>query len=241
MTEYTIQGRTVTIPVRIRRARSWFATFAVPFDATRALIAYSGLVPASPWPGRALCSLAFVDYLDGDLDPYHEFAVAILVAEPGGSGRKPAGAFIHQLPVDQSFTCEAGRTMWGFPKFIADIDITTPAPLGRAAGSGRVVLAHDGEWVLSMSIAGGLPLPARDTTLDAFSAADGVLRRTRWRLDGDGSRLRPGGARVELGDHPIATELRTLGFPRRAMMSGSIPDVRMEFAAAEAVPRSSGR
>jgi len=235
VTSFAIQGRTVTVPVRIRRARSWFATFAVPFDATRDLIAYSGLVPASPWPGNALCSLAFVEYLDGDLDPYDEFAVAILVAEPGGSGRRPAGAFIHQLPVDQTFTCDAGRTMWGFPKFIADIDIATPAPRGRSAGSGRVTLAHDGEWVLSMSIAGGVPLPSRDTALDAFSCADGVLRRTRWSLDGDGSRMRPGGARVELGEHPIAKELRSLGFPRRALMSGSIPDVRMEFAAAEVV------
>jgi hypothetical protein len=47
--------------------------------------------------------------------------------------------------------------------------------------------------------------------------------------------MRPGGARVELGDHLIADELRALGFPRRALMSGSIPDVRMEFAAAEVV------
>ena len=135
-TQYTIQGRTVSIPVEIRRARSWFATFAVPFAAARNLVAYSGLVPASPLPGRAFCSLAFVDYADGDLDPYHEFAVAILVCEPGSAGRKPAGAFIHQLPVDQSFTCEAGREMWGFPKFIADIEIRS-----GARGKGQCTLA----------------------------------------------------------------------------------------------------
>jgi len=228
--EYTIQGRTVSIPVEVRNARSWFATFAVPYDATRALIAYSGLVPASPVGGRALCSLAFVDYLDGDLDPYHEVAVAILVREPGSTSRRPAGAFIHQLPVDQTFTRDAGRTMWGFPKFVADIDITVGS---RGAASARLI--HDGDFVLGLRMGAGVPMPSRGTALDAFSHCDGVLRRTRWSLHGSGSRGRPGGCRVELGDHPIAKELRGLGFPRRALMSGSMANVRMEFAAAEVV------
>lgn len=228
--EYTIQGRAVSIPVEVRDARSWFATFAVPFDAAQALIEHSGLVPASPLPGRALCSLAFVDYLDGDLDPYHEVAVAILVREPGAASRKPAGAFIHQLPVDQTFTCEAGRTIWGFPKFIAEIDITV-----GARGAASATLTHEGEGVLGLRIGSGLPMPSRGTALDAFSYRDGVLRRTRWSLHGSGSRARPGGASVVLGDHPIAKELRGLGFPRHALMSGSLTNVRMEFAAAEVV------
>jgi len=234
--EYTIQGRTVSIPVEVRHATSWFATFAVPLDAATALIEYSGLTPVAPIPGRALCSLAFVDYTDGDLDPYHEVAVAILVGEPGTTGRKPAGAFIHQLPVDQSFTCEAGRTMWGFPKFVADIRIDP----GRH-GAARAILSHDGDHILTLRIRGGLPLPSRGTALDAFSHRDGVLRRTRWSLAGTGSRMRPGGATVQLGDHPIAQELRGLGFPRHALMSGSLTNVRMEFAAAEVVgDRSEG-
>jgi Acetoacetate decarboxylase (ADC) len=228
--EYTIQGRTVSIPVEVRDAQSWFATFAVPLDAAQALIEYSGLVPASPLPGRALCSLAFVDYADGDLDPYHEVAVAILVREPGSTSRKPAGAFIHQLPVDQSFTCEAGRSMWGFPKFLADIDIRA-----GARGAARATLSHEGERVFALRIGAAPPLLSRGTALDAFSHRDGVLRRTRWSLHGEGSRMRPGGAHVELGEHPMAKELRGLGFPRRALMSGSLTHVRMEFAAAEVV------
>jgi hypothetical protein len=43
---------------------------------------------------------------------------------------------------------------------------------------------------------------------------------------------------VTLGDHPIADELRALGLPRRALMSGTLRDVRMEFGAAEVVDRS---
>jgi hypothetical protein len=164
------------------------------------------------------------------LDPYHEIVVAVLVVEPGSTRRKPAGAFIHQLPVDQSFTCEAGRTMWGFPKFLADIDIQS-----RSHGAARATLTHEGRRVLNLSLGAAVPVPTRGRALDAFSHRDGVLRRTRWSLRGAGARMRPGGAAVELGDHPLADELRGLGFPRRALMSGSMENVRMEFAAAEVV------
>ena len=33
--------------------------------------------------------------------------------------------YIHRLPVDQSFTCAAGRGIWGFPKTVERIDFAT--------------------------------------------------------------------------------------------------------------------
>ena len=91
--------------------------------------------------------------------------------------------------------------MWGFPKFIADIDIHGPA---RPRRRGVARSTHDGDRVLTLSIGAGRAGAVAGTALDAFSYRDGVLRRTRWSLHGRGSRMRPGGARVELGDHPIA-------------------------------------
>lgn len=222
---YRVDGREVTIPVRVRDARSWFATFLVPRRSARSLIAYSGLEPAPTAPSRALVSLAFVRYVDGDLDPYHEIAVAVLVRPPDARGRRDVGAFIHRLPVDQPFTCSAGREIWGFPKFVADIAIVED----HAA---RATLRVDDVEVLRMSVARGLPMPTRDVALAAYSWRDGVRRRTTWTLEGEGSRGRPGGVRIVLGPpgcHPIADELRALGFPRRALMSGSMRRVRMSF------------
>ena len=34
-----------------------------------------------------------------------------------------------------------------------------------------------------------------------------------------GLRVRPGGAKLRLGDHPYAKELASLGLPKRAMVS----------------------
>lgn len=235
-TRYTIQGHEVTIPVEVRDASASMASFLVPAAAAQDLIASSGLDVAEPLPGRAVCSLAFMRYLDGDLGPYHELAVAFLVRhrgmEPASALTKSAeiargfiGAFIHQLPVNQEFTLEAGRGIWGFPKFLADIDIDSAGPVARCD------LRHDGEHVLSLSIRRGVTMPARGSSVDAYSCADGVLRRTAWSMEPSGVRGRPGGAELTLGDHPIAKELRSLGLPRRATFSSTIDHVRMHFQA----------
>lgn len=50
-----------------------------------------------------------------------------------------------------------------------------------------------------------------------------------------GVRTRTGGAELHLGSHPIADELRSLGLPRRALMTTTIPDLRMRFGDAAAV------
>ena len=249
MTTFEILGRTVTIPVEVRTARSWFASFAVPAARVAELVGPAGLEPARLPGGRAMLSLAFVRYEDGDLDPYREIAVAFLVADP--TAPKQKGAFIHRLPVDQEFTCAAGRDIWGFPKFVTPIEITEgTSARTRSAGGGRgrqrpsgneelradrAVLSVDGRMALTITQRRGVPAPMRSTAIDAFSFRDGVLRRTRWELRGSGSRLRPGGVRVELGTGEIADELRSLGLPKRALMSGCIREVAMTFQAAEVV------
>lgn len=233
---YTIQGQEIRIPVEVRDASASMASFLVPAPAAQDLIGSSGLDVAEPFPGRAVCSLAFMRYLDGDLGPYHEFAVAFLVRhkgmEPASAFTKSAevargfmGAFIHQLPVNQEFTLEAGRGIWGFPKFLADIDIDRAGPVARCD------LRHDGEHVLSLSIRRGVTMPARGSSVDAYSHADGVLRRTAWSMQPTGVRGRPTGAELTLGDHPMAKELRGLGLPRRAAFSSTIEHVRMQFQA----------
>ena len=237
---YRIQGHDVTIPVEVRDASSHMASFLVPAPAAQDLIGYSGLEVAEPLPGRAVCTLAFMCYLDSDLGPYHEFAVAFLVRhkgmDPASAFTKSAevargflGAFIHQLPVNQKFTLEAGRGIWGFPKFLADIDLDVVGPLARCT------LRHDGDFVLSLAIRPGVPIPTRGSGVDAYSHADGVLRRTAWSMQARGTRARPGGARLALGDLPIAKELRALGLPRRAVFSATIDHLRMQFQAPDEV------
>src|SRR5687767_8162784 len=147
-TAYEIQGRTLTFPIEVRAADSWAAQFLVPAKAAQAIVEPTGLEVAQPLPGRAMLNIAFVDYRDADLDAYHELAIAFLVRPDHAVGgttldrmrefiRGEIGVYIHHLPVTQEFTLQAGQDIWGYPKFLADIDI--------AENGGRVtcILSHE--------------------------------------------------------------------------------------------------
>ena len=176
ITSYEILGRTVSIPVEVRRARSWFASFAVPADRVATIVAPAGLAPATLPGGRAMLSLAFVRYDDGDLDPYREIAVAFLVSDPEQPKNK--GAYIHRLPVDQEFTCAAGRDIWGFPKFV------TPIEINEELRADRAILTVDGRMALTITQRRG---PSRADALDRGRRVLVPRRRpaaTSWELRG---------------------------------------------------------
>ena len=191
-------------------------------------------------------ALAVCRYDDTDLDAYHEVAVSFVVrphdAPPLASAAQRTreffagaiGAYIHRLPVDQEFTCAAGRDIWGFPKWVTTIDIDQPAAPSPGTGT-TVRLVDGGVHVLSLTVAAGgrLHLPAQAPP--SYSFADGVLRRTLWTTSSEGTTGRVGGATLVLGDHPMADELRSLGLPKRALFSSSAAQMRASFGAAEIV------
>lgn len=234
MASHLIQGRTVTMPVRIRDATVCSAMYPVRADAARAVIAYSGLDVAEIFPGKGICVLVFVDYRDGDLDAYHEFGVAFLTRPPGSSGSvglselRHAGAFIHWLPVDQGFTLEAGRSIWGFPKELAGIDLRLGSPYKRC------IVRKDGRLVLDLLIKPGFPVPpgGARAPMTAYTHRDGVTSRIPATMSASGTRIRPGGALIRLGNHPIAKELSELGLPKRALLTTSSAHVSMTFDSA---------
>src|SRR3984957_21298123 len=85
---WTVQGRTVRLPVEVRRAAQWGVQYLVPAAAAQRLVAPTGLEVTGPVPGRALVALAVCRYDDTDLDPYHEVAVSFVVRPhdaPGGA------------------------------------------------------------------------------------------------------------------------------------------------------------
>ncbi|NUW30143.1 acetoacetate decarboxylase family protein [Nonomuraea sp. SMC257] len=231
MASHVIQGRTVTMPVEVRDATVCSAMYPVRADAARAVIAYSGLDVAEVFPGKAVCVLTFVDYRDGDLDRYHEFGMAFMVRPPGVAGAagladlRQAGVFIHWLPVDQGFTLEAGRSIWGFPKELADIELRLSSPYKRC------IVRKDGRLVLDMLLKPGVPVPGPGpmTPLDAYTHRDGLTRRVPWSVRARGVRVRPGGALIRLGNHPVAKELSELGLPKRALTSSTVARVEMTF------------
>jgi len=245
---WTVMGRTVGLPVEVRRAGQWGVQYLVSAAAAQRIVSPTGLEVTGPVPGKALMALAVCRYDDTDLDPYHEVAVSFVVRPHDAPRHASAsqrmrefasgaiGAYIHRLPVDQEFSCVAGRDIWGFPKWVTSIDIDEP-PTGTArAGTGTAVrLVDDGVHVLSLTIAAGGRLRLPSQAPPSYSYTDGTLRRTTWTTTAEGTTGRPGGATLVLGDHPMADELRSLGLPKRALFSSSAAVMRASFDGARVV------
>ncbi|MGH9079591.1 MAG: acetoacetate decarboxylase family protein, partial [Acidimicrobiales bacterium] len=236
---WLVLGRRICAPVEVRRAAQWSVQYLVPVAAAQRIVSPTGLEVTVPVPGRALMALAVCRYDDTDLDPYHEVAVSFVVrrhdAPAAASGARrlrelatgAIGVYIHQLPVDQEFSCAAGRDIWGFPKWVGSIEIDEPVTRATGSGTGMSARLVDGDThVLTLSVAAGgrLRLPAQAPP--TYSFADGVLRRTTWTIEVEATNGRIGGARLTLGDHPVADELRSLGLPRRALFSSSAGQMR---------------
>ncbi|MFW0788930.1 acetoacetate decarboxylase family protein [Gordonia sp. CPCC 205333] len=241
---HQIAGTTVTMPVQIRDARCFVAAFTADAGAAAAAIAHTGLTPLRirpglTGPGRTMCMLVFVDYIDGDLGPYNEFGVCFLVNPPEAEAKGSlsamralvagdARALVHHLPVDGEFTLAAGRGIWGFPKTLADFTVVHDDPTKRG------VVVSDGQLVVDLSVRRGISMPTSSASdnvvLHAYSHLDGITRATEWRLtETTGTRTRVGGAKLSLGSGPIADELRALKLSRHALMASSVDHISMSF------------
>jgi hypothetical protein len=212
-TTYEIAGRTVAMPCVVRDASAGTAMFDVDAGAARAMVPDAFEVVESG-PGRCQLSLAVIDYRDNDLGDYDEIGV-ILFVKPRGAADDQAGTYIAHLPVDQAFTCEAGRTIWGFPKSVEEIDIA------YADRSMTATLRMDGLLVLRLTLprGGDDEMPALPMT--TYTLIDGVPHATAFTQGGTGSQVVAGGegTTLELGDHAIAKELRSLGLPAEAQLT----------------------
>src|SRR5262245_49621589 len=220
---YVIEGRRVTMPVVVRDATSAAATFLVNAAAARRLLPGPELDVVELLPGRALFSIACIQYRDNDLGDYNEVSLAFFVRrrdEPRGVPwlgaavalmRSRLATWIWKLPVNQTFTCAAGGEIWGFPKTVEEITFT------EADGRSSCRLVMGGRHVLTMAMVrgGGRTLP--DATMTTYTYIGRRLHRTPFASGASGVGIHLGGVELALGDHPVAGELRTLGLPRRAL------------------------
>lgn len=242
VSRHTIAGTVLTMPVRVRTAQQHTAMFVVDADPAQRMIDYSGLRVCRFGRGarRALVVLMLMHYDDTDLGRYYEYGTNVMVDPPGTppskasgfSALQSAGAFVHHLPVDQAFTLEAGRTIWGYPKVMADFTVRN----GRQFGFDVTI---DGRLAVSMEFRPGLPVPSAFTSRrqvhSTYSHLDGVTRETPGEMVMSGVRYRPGGVSLRLGDHPYAAELAALGLPKRALVSSSAANVDMTFGDAKEI------
>ena len=181
--------------------------------------AVSQVHPIRVSPHRGVISISAYAYRDCDIGPYNEVSISVpftldrsvsWFAALGGRGVGEPHTFILHLPVTTVIARAAGVEFAGYPKFLAEIafEKTSDWLTCRLSDEGRYILNLSGRRVDLR--------PAPRARTHVFTERNGRLLRseaiTSERDTGTSRRRRD--ARRELGDHPIAEELRALRLGR---------------------------
>ncbi|MGD8861362.1 MAG: acetoacetate decarboxylase family protein [Myxococcales bacterium] len=238
---FRVDGRELSLPMEIADCSLLAQVFAVRSNAARALLEGTGLRLAELWPGTTALSLLGVQYRDNPLGDYGEAAILLPAFAPGERGLpllggldmllRRAGQFVYAMPVDQPFTTHAGRFLWGYPKFLAELSLRFEPP--RAS----VRFSHDGELVFALSAPADAAGALAETRGVNLTARGGVVRRVEASFGGRGRAVRLGGEPPEVGErHPLARTLRELGLPKRPLLSASLLHAHARFGVPAEAP-----
>ena len=203
------------------------------------MIDYSGLQVCRYLPGRAIVVLMLMHYVDGDLGQYHEYGTNVMVNPPGVEGDAGRGRCSRLAP--SSTTCPSTRpslwkrerTIWGYPKVMADFTIRDGRQFGfdcqhrRPAGGRHGIPPRPAVPSAVHSAQAGVAF--------TYSHRDGSTLRDPLRDIAGGVLVPAGRCAAPAGRSPYAKELASLGLPKRAMVSSSADNVEMTFGDAKEI------
>jgi len=201
-------GGHLRLPLRYPDSSIFAAQFAAPTAAVRAGLPSPMLVPREVAPGRVAVGVTAFHHRLTDVGTYHELGVFVPVAyRPHEGGDEVPGSYCAFLPVTTEAARVAGIDVWGFPKFVAEIEFEA-----REAGC-RCRVHEGGHEILNLEV-GSIPVGDRSERVEApiFTVQGGELLRSVVVSEGrSGQRADGAGVRLVLGDHPRADALRRLG------------------------------
>jgi len=219
-TPKTMGEYSADIPILYRRLDSFFAAYTAYKNEVLEIMPSERLSPITPWPGRAMVVLTAFNYFDTSIGAYGEFSVGA-PCFIRHQGKLLAGMYIHRLPVTEDIARVGGIELWGYPKFLAEMEFENT---GEAHG---VRMSEGGKLVLELRVnkagAGfGMTLP-----ISTFTVKEGDIIHTRLMTQ---ATLRPsvqGLARLRTGEHWMGEELAGLGLSARPVLTGDFLDANL--------------
>ena len=213
------------LPALYFRDDSFQALFTADLDKLRAAMPSDRLHPIVAGRGRGFLGVGAFDYLETSFEPYGEVGVVVPVVY----GRRPLpilpvlldtsrpgfGLLVLHLPVTRRLARDGGREVWGYAKFLADMQFQNTPEFHECR------LDEGGEHILTLRIVKrGLALPVR-RPLVTYSVKERALVRTtipqravtRTALGGGGSSL------VFGETHPVARSIRALDVNPRPVLT----------------------
>ncbi len=212
----------VQVPVLYRDVTSMWAFFEAPVDKVRRILPSNKLKPVLVGRAKAIYGFAAFEYKDTTVGAYNEVGTgpAVLYNPPVNLPLLPAifdrafqvAFYVHHLPVTTKIAYDIGVEIWGYPKFLADITFEETTDIRRC------ILRGDGKHILTFEVKKGGPAKPNRWNFDTFTVKGDEIFRIVTNSKGLAWTSRKGdSARLTLGDHPVAEELRSLEIGERPL------------------------
>jgi dihydroflavonol-4-reductase len=214
----------IDLPIKYYRDDCFMGFFSADYNSVKKLLPSDKLYPIKLLGGRAVVAVAAFNYIATSIGSYGEIGVVV----PCIYGRRPLPllplllealypgwvVFIHHLPVTSRVACDAGKVIWGYPKFVADMDFQ------KLPGFQRVRLEEGGKHILTLTVQQrGISIKDRRPLVTCSKLNKELLKtsmplRSIYQLG-----LRPESGKLMLGDHKIADQLRNLDISMTAIVT----------------------
>jgi hypothetical protein len=215
-----VGSRCFCLPIQYHDDEFMATLHTASYDAVAEALPSELIRPARWIDGRALLSVAAFRYRtttcaapDGAtfvMAPYAEVSVGAVVTVGPAPRLLPVlssrvQVFVLHLPVTTLEARDVGILLWGFPKFVADLDFVEHPDLRQ------VTVAENGRHVLTLAVRPGGPALADDQPHVVYTSLGGRLLRTVVPMSGYRQiRLGRSSGRLEVGDHPVGRHLAGL-------------------------------
>jgi hypothetical protein len=200
-------GTEVELPIRYVNSRWLAATFLTDLERAAQVLEGTGLQAVPQEDGKAMVLYVNWQYRQTSIGPYNETAVTVLAVAP----HDPAPAiYVVDLPVTTEAALRAGQEIWGYNKFVTDIDI-------KGEGKQFSATVHDPQNGLISSLEGtrGISVPVPSANFYTFTLLEKKIIKTLVQVPSPSVVHASGGEgfRLRVGDstHRMAGHLRTLG------------------------------
>ncbi len=221
--EFTLSsGKSYGLPLRYYDWSIMMVLFPASLEKVQDLIPTKKLKLMEPSPGVTMVILAAMQHRNVEgVASYNEAAVLFpvefeqekVVSEQTVNfpNVKCFDLYFHHLPVTTKEACDLGAEVWGFPKFVADIDIDDS---GETNGC---KLSSNGKDIFTLEVkkieAGAVPI-----NFSCYTIKDDQLIKTFVPTQGEfASSQNSEDIKCVLGDHPIAEELKSIGISDKAV------------------------
>lgn len=226
---FTIEGHRLTLPAQFRAGSSMVGVFVVPTARIRPRLVGTPFLPVEIAPGRTMMGLNCVRYTDSDCGAYEEIAFTAFVHRHDGPAlRVPyastlhdlisgnIGSFAWRLAVTTTLSRDAGLQIWGFPKTVEDL------VYDQRPGAATMKWLDNGREVLRFTVPTAGTRTAREITPPVYSILNGAAHVGRLTQNYRRVGYHRRGASLAVGtNHPAADELRSLGLPKRPLITVS--------------------